>query len=213
VFIVPNGIDTDRLQAQGHGRAIREALGIPKSALVVGTVARLTEVKRQDVLLRGFARLRMRMPETHLVVVGDGPLMGQLQGQARDLGIERLVHFTGYQAEPERFYEVMDVFALTSRSEGMPQTILEAAAAGVPVVASAVGGIPEVVEDGQTGLLFRPGEDCALANALCRMLQDRNLARQVAAAARQQVDARFHVRRMAADYHRHFQALLAACGG
>jgi glycosyltransferase involved in cell wall biosynthesis len=118
------------------------------------------------------------------------------------------VHFIGHQAEPEPYYEVMDVFALTSRSEGMPQTIMEAFAAGVPVVASRVGGIPEMVEDDRSGLLFTAGDEEGLAHALGKVLRNPELARRLREAARERVEEKFHVRRMAADYHGHFVELL-----
>jgi sugar transferase (PEP-CTERM/EpsH1 system associated) len=208
IVVIPNGIDTSRFQACGRGPALRQALGIPARSPVVGTVARLTEIKRQDVLIRGFAKLAAKMPETHLLVVGAGPLMDSLRCLAADLELQSRVHFIGHQAEPEPHYEVMDVFALTSRSEGMPQTIMEAFAAGVPVVASRVGGIPEMVEDDRSGLLFTAGDEEGLAHALGKVLRNPELARRLREAARERVEEKFHVRRMAADYHGHFVELL-----
>jgi glycosyltransferase involved in cell wall biosynthesis len=206
VVVVPNGIDTSRFQNRGKGETLRTAL--PCEARVVGTVARLTEIKRQDVLLRGFAKLRRKIPDAHLVIVGDGPLMGFLRQLTAELALDACVHFAGHQAEPEPFYELMDVFALTSRSEGMPQTIMEAFAAGVPVVASRVGGIPEMIEDRQSGLLFAAGDEEGLARALEEVLDNPNMARRLREAARVRVEEKFHVGRMAADYHGHFIRLL-----
>jgi sugar transferase (PEP-CTERM/EpsH1 system associated) len=208
VAVVPNGIDTGRFQSRNQGPALRARLGIPPMAPVVGTVARLTEVKRQDVLLRGFARLKLAVPDAHLVVVGDGPLMDSLRQLAAHLGVASSVHFTGHQTEPETFYDVMDIFALSSRSEGMPQTIMEAFAAEVPVVASRVGGVPEMVEDGVSGLLFPDGGETALAQSLTKLIGNPDLGRQIRVAAKKRVEEQFDVRRMAADYHRHFLQLL-----
>jgi glycosyltransferase involved in cell wall biosynthesis len=178
-------------------------------APVVGTVARLTEVKRQDVLLRGFAKLLVKVPDAHLLIVGDGPLMRSLRQLAVDLAIAASVHFTGHQADPEAFYEVMDVFALTSRSEGMPQTIMEAFAAEVPVVASRVGGVPEMIEDGVSGTLFDAGDEAGLVEAVVKLLGNPELLRQIRHAAKARLEERFHVRRMVADYHREFLQLVA----
>jgi glycosyltransferase involved in cell wall biosynthesis len=141
VEIIVNGIDTARFQGGDGAEELRESLRIPPAAPVVGTVARLTAIKRQDLLLSAFARVRERVPDAHLVLVGDGPLLGPLRGLAGDLGLAECVHFAGYQDRPERFYPLMDVFALTSESEGMPQSVMEAGAARVPVVASRVGGL------------------------------------------------------------------------
>jgi sugar transferase (PEP-CTERM/EpsH1 system associated) len=207
IVVIPNGIDTSRFQGCGQGAALRQALGIPGDVPVIGTVARLTEIKRQDVLIRGFAKLRAQIPEAHLLIVGDGPLMDPLRRLTADLALDACVHFTGHQAEPEPFYEVMNVFALTSRSEGMPQTIMEAFAAEVPVVASRVGGIPEMIEDGQSGLLFTAGDENRLADTLVKVLRHPELACQLRQAAKTRVEQCFDVRRMAADYHDYFLEL------
>jgi glycosyltransferase involved in cell wall biosynthesis len=103
----------------------------------------------------------------------------------------------------------MDVFALTSRSEGMPQALLEAAVVGVPAVAAAVGGVPEVVEHGRTGLLFEAGNEQSLTDGLHCLLTDRSEAHRLSAAAREKVEARYSIHRMASDYHHDFLELLA----
>jgi glycosyltransferase involved in cell wall biosynthesis len=212
VHVIGNGIDTGRFQGRGERHAIRGDLRIPEGSVVVGTVGRLTEVKRQDLLLRAFAQLRAGVPSAHLLLVGDGPLLGDLQKLAADLNINECVHFAGYQAQPERFYQAMDVFALTSRSEGIPQAVLEASAAGLPVIASRVGGVPEVIEDGYTGLLFESGDAAALAAGLQALAADSELARRLGDAGRRRVEARFHIRRMAEEYHRQFLDLLVRRG-
>jgi glycosyltransferase involved in cell wall biosynthesis len=208
VHVIGNGIDTDRFRDCGGREEIRSSLGIPTDAVVVGTVGRLTEIKRQDILLRAFARLRQRLSAAHLLFIGDGPLLGELRELAAGLGIGGYVHFLGYQPEPERFYQAMNVFALTSRSEGIPQAALEASVAGVPVIASRVGGVPEVIEDGRTGLLFEFADEAALADGLHALATDAELAHRLSEAGRLRVEARFHVRRMAEDYHRQFLELL-----
>jgi glycosyltransferase involved in cell wall biosynthesis len=208
VCVIGNGIDTARFRAGGAREEARLALGIPEGAPLVGTVGRLTEVKRQDVLLRAFARLRARVPDARLLVVGDGPLRAPLRRLAEGLNLGGSAHFVGYQPQTERYYQAMDIFALTSQSEGIPQAVLEASVAGLPVIASRVGGVPEVIEDGRTGLLFPPGDEGALAEGLCALAGDRGRARRLGEAARERVEARFDVRRMADIYHRHFLELL-----
>ncbi|MBX6311518.1 MAG: glycosyltransferase family 4 protein [Isosphaeraceae bacterium] len=212
VHVVPNGIDTARFRQRGDVQALRRSLGIPPEAPVVGTIGRLDEIKRQDLLLRAFARAGVLIPEAHLLLVGDGPLMGELRTLAAGLRLGKRVHFAGYQEQPEHYLQVMDVFALTSRSEGMPLVVLEAWAAGVPVVASRVGGLPELIDEGQTGLLFAPGDECALAAALCGLLTDPGRARRLGEAGQRRVESMFDVRRMASDYQRHYGELLTRKG-
>jgi sugar transferase (PEP-CTERM/EpsH1 system associated) len=212
VRVVLNGIDTDHFRKRGDSTSLRRELGIPGGARVIGTVGRLTPVKCQDLLLRAFARVREAVPGAHLIIVGDGPLKQELEGLAGELGVAGAAHFLGYQAEPQRYAQLFDVFALTSASEGIPQALLEASAAGIPAVASRVGGIPEVIEDGRTGWLFPPGDVAALTRGILRFLTDRELARRIGEAACERVEALFHIRRMAEDYHGQFLELLRGRG-
>ena len=208
VVVVVNGIDTDRFSVKGKEGALSASLGIPAGVPLIGTIGRLNEVKRQDVLLRAFAILLQSVPTAHLLIVGDGPLMNDLRGLAIELSISSVVHFVGYQASPELYLQMMDVFALSSRSEGMPLVLLEAGAAGLPVVATRVGGVPEVIVEGETGLMVPPENETALATALCNLLHDIPMARQMGEAARRRVVAEFSLRRMAAEYQRHYRELL-----
>jgi glycosyltransferase involved in cell wall biosynthesis len=208
VRVILNGIDTDCFVRRGDGQALRLQLGIPPRAPVLGTVGRLTPVKRQDLLLRAFAGLRQRVPDAHLVVVGGGPLEQNLRDLAAELGVSACCHLVGYQQEPQRYLHLFDVFTLTSESEGIPQALLEASAAGIPAVAAHVGGIPEVIADGQSGLLFPSGDMEALADGVASLLANPDLAGRLGAAARARVESLFHIRRMAADYHYQFLELL-----
>jgi sugar transferase (PEP-CTERM/EpsH1 system associated) len=203
IRVIQNGIDVSKFaEASCDVSAVREALGVPSDAPLIGTVGRLSEVKRQDVLIRAFARVVARAPNAHLVLVGDGPLRQELGSLAAGLGIADRVHFAGYQPDSAPYLRAMTVFALTSRSEGMPQAVLEASVTGLPVVASRVGGLPEVIEDGVSGVLFNAGDEAALAEALCDLIADPQRATRMGAAARARVESRFDVARMAAEYHR-----------
>jgi glycosyltransferase involved in cell wall biosynthesis len=209
LIVVPNGIDTARFLAPPDSE-LRRSLGIPEEAPVVGTIGRLSEVKRQDVLLRGFALVRRSVPDVHLLLVGDGPLRAELQRLASELGIGEVTHFAGYQSQPERFLALMSVFALTSRSEGMPLAVLEAWAAGVPVVASAVGGLPELIDQDRTGLLFPALDERALAAAMERLLLDRAAAVAMGDRGREWVQSQYTLERMAQRYRQHYVDLLSA---
>jgi glycosyltransferase involved in cell wall biosynthesis len=210
VHVVPNGIDTARFARRDGRDEARRAVGLPAGATIIGTVGRLSEIKRQDLLIRAFARAAI--PGALLLLVGDGPMMDSLRGLASGLGLGESVRFAGYQDEPERYVRAMDVFALTSRSEGMPLAVLEAWAAGVPVVASRVGGLPEMIDDGRTGLLFEPDDEAALASVLAALGGDPERCRRVGEAGLERVRSRFDVRVMAETYERHYREILSRRG-
>jgi glycosyltransferase involved in cell wall biosynthesis len=213
VFVVENGIDTHSISAPVDRAAIRASLGIPASAPVIGMVGRLAAVKSLDVLLRAFADLSAVGEPPHLLIVGDGPMKNDLLGLAAELKIEERTHFVGYQSRPEQFLHVMDVFGLTSSSEGMPMCILEAWAVGIPVVASRVGGLPDLIADGRTGFLFPAGDHAKLARILENLMADPAMRRAAATAGGEQVRSRFDASVMAANYERHYAELLEESSG
>jgi glycosyltransferase involved in cell wall biosynthesis len=207
-FVVPNGIDLAPFEEPLDRAAVRQSVGIPADAPVVGTVGRLNAVKRQDLLIRAFARVKQAVPDAHLLIVGDGAAMGELRELTATLSLNDAVHFAGYQPKPQPYLRAMDVFALTSRIEGMPLSVLEAFAAGVPVVASRVGGVPEVVDSGNNGFVFEYGDETALVGRLLELLNGPELARHVGEAGRDSARSRYSAAVMAAAYHRHYLELL-----
>jgi glycosyltransferase involved in cell wall biosynthesis len=209
VEVVPNGVE---LPAD-EGADVRAALGIPADAPVVGTVGRLAEVKRQDVLVRAAAKLAERWPGLRLLVVGDGPERAALERLAAAVGLGGRAVFAGYRPHPEAYLRAMDVFALTSRSEGFPVALLEAWACGVPAVCTAVGGVPAVVEPGTNGLLVPPGDADAVAAAVGSLLADRATAARMAAAGRAAVRDRYSLAAVADGYARRYQALTRGANG
>jgi glycosyltransferase involved in cell wall biosynthesis len=210
--VLPNGIDTDKFAQPVDKATLRQSLGIPRAARVIGTVGRLSDVKCQDLLLRAFAAVTRRVAEAHLLLVGDGPMRKSLTQLAADLGIANAVHFAGYQEEPAPFYQAMDVFALTSQSEGMPLAVLEAWASGVPVVASAVGAVPRMIQEGRTGMLFPSGDEASLVRLLLELLGNDQLGRRMADEGRAHVVAEYGLERVVADYERHYRDLLGKTG-
>lgn len=163
--------------------ALREQWGIPPDAPVVGSVTRLVPVKALDVLLRAAKLVIAHRPETRFVLVGKGVLREELERQAAALGIAQNVIFTGEQLHVADFYAMFDIFVLSSRSEGLGNVILEAMQFGAPIVATRVGGVPELVRDGETGLLVEPESPESLAAGIENMLADRDTARAFAANA------------------------------
>jgi sugar transferase (PEP-CTERM/EpsH1 system associated) len=209
IQLVSNGIELDRFQASDESRrAIRHTLGIATDAVVFGTVGRLSDIKRQDVMIEGFAELRKVQPESHLLLVGDGPERSALERLVADRDLGRSVHFAGYQENAERYLTAIDVFTLTSDSEGTPLSLLEAWSTGLPVVVTAVGGLPELVEDGTDGLLVPARDPSALAKAFAALCANAPLRRRMGEVGARKVRTQFDRRTMAANYARLYGNLL-----
>jgi len=168
VHIIPSGVDVDRLTAESNGTCVRRRLGIPLEAPVIGCLANVLEIKGQDILLSAFADVAKSYPDAHLLLVGrDTSLFGgQMHALANQLGIGGRTHFVGFQADVRPYITAMNLVVLSSRSEGLPVSLLEAMAMGLPVVASAVGGIPELIVEGVTGRLVEPENTSALREAM-----------------------------------------------
>jgi glycosyltransferase involved in cell wall biosynthesis len=174
----------------------RSELGRMPGQLVVGTVARLHRQKGIVHLLRAGELIFKAVPESGLVIVGDGPEAVKMRREAGRLGLRERCLFLGAQEDATTLMALFDVFVLPSLWEGLPFVLVEAAALGKPIVATAVDGVPEVLEDGRTGLLVPPGSPAALAEAIIRLLRDKSEAGRLADKARSLVPPRFPIRRM-----------------
>jgi glycosyltransferase involved in cell wall biosynthesis len=197
VVVVPNGRDLTAFLPGREREAVRKALGLDAHTPLVGVVGRLEAQKGHRDLLAAWPAVVAALPDARLVVVGDGRLRGDLEAQARGLGVAAGVIFSGYRADVARVLDAVDVVALPSLHEGMPLTAIEAAAMARPVVATAVDGTPEVVSHGETGLLVPPRDVPALGRALVDLLVDPVRARAMGQAARARALERFDVRRQA----------------
>jgi len=192
LLTIPNGVDSARFRPRPELREpVRAECGIPPEAPVIGTVGRLEAVKRQGDLLRALATLTPQIPDLHALILGEGSLRRELEALAGQLGVADRVHLPGFRDDVERVLPAMDVFVLPSISEGMPNALLQAMAAGLPTVASEVGGSAEVVDPGVTGLLVPAGDPYALAEAISGLLVDRARALCMGEAGRQRVEARY----------------------
>jgi glycosyltransferase involved in cell wall biosynthesis len=172
VHVFPNFIEPAafRPEPDGWRRMRRAELGIPEDAVTIGSVGRLEPVKDHATLLNAFAQLVPRGAPCHLVVVGNGSTQAILEQLARKLGIWERTHFVGAWPSRPNPYQLFDIAALTSLSEGFPNSLVEAMAAGCPAVATAVGGVPQAVIDGVSGLLVPPGDVAATTDALQRLV-------------------------------------------
>ena len=197
VSCIHNGIDLEAVRVTTSREAFRRKWQIPEDAVVIGTVGRLVPVKGHAILLEATRILQASIGNVALVLVGDGPLRKDLEANAKRLGLEKSVIFAGQQDQSYDFMNMMDVFVLPSLHEGIPMVVLEALALQRPVVATRVGGIPEVIEHGQTGFLAEPSDASSLARLLQRLVEDLPMAVSIGKAGRTRVEEKFTARTMA----------------
>jgi glycosyltransferase involved in cell wall biosynthesis len=181
IRVLPNGIAPP---AEG-GRAELAELGVPPGGAVIGAVGRLFEVKGYDYLIRAVALLKARGRTVRCVLLGEGPEEQRLKRLIADLGVGQEVRLIGRRQNVAEIVRALDVAVLPSRAEGSPLVVLEYMAVGAPIVATAVGGVPELIDDGVHGLLIPPRDPDALAQAIDRLLDDRALAARLGAAAQE----------------------------
>ncbi len=202
--VIHNGIDLAAFPVQPPTAALTPPRVIH--------VARLQRIKDQPTLLRAARLVADTEPGFRLDIVGDGPAGAELHALARDLKLNGHVHFLGHRNDVSPLLSSASAFVLSSRSEGVPMTLLEAMATGLPAVVTDVGGNREVVVPGETGLLVPPGSPQALADALLALWQDPERARRMGAAGRRRVEEEFDMRQVAARYEALYRELLRGAG-
>ena len=175
IVVVPNFVDDAAFTPPSTAviEAWRREFDIPADAAVIGIIASLQAIKDHATLIRAMAMLVPKWPKLCLVIVGEGALLSTLRQQAAELGIANAVRFAGLRPQHPSFHYLFDISVLSSVSEGFPNSLVEAMAAGRPIVASRVGGVPDAVRDGENGLLVPAGNAEAFANALSSLLADR----------------------------------------
>jgi glycosyltransferase involved in cell wall biosynthesis len=213
IEVIGNGIDLARYPVPGDRAALRERLGLRPDRRYVLCVARFHPVKDHPTLLRAFAAVATARPDADLLLAGDGPTRPDLERLVGELGIVGRVRFLGVRADVPELLTAADVYALTSVSEAASLTLMEAMAAGRPVVVTNVGGNPELVRDGVDGLLFPRGDATAGARALLRVLDEPGRATRLGASARTRALAEFSLDRTVARYHALYRRLAGRGGG
>jgi glycosyltransferase involved in cell wall biosynthesis len=193
ISVQHNSIRAQPLASPADAQALRLKLGIGTDESVLLAVGRLSKEKAHIDLITAFARLRETSSELKckLVIVGEGPERGALEAAARSRSIQQEVIFTGQANDVQPFYAAADVFVLPSHSEGSPNVLLEAMAANLPIVATAVGGVPEIVENNESALIIPAQDSNAMAAAIARVLSERDLARRLTANSAELVASRY----------------------
>jgi glycosyltransferase involved in cell wall biosynthesis len=185
--LLENGIDVDEFSRRRTVAEARRGEGLDPDRLLIGAVGRLSPEKGFDLLIRAVAHLVRDGLDVGLVILGEGPERPALEALAAGLGLRERVRLAGYRADPRPLYEALDVFALSSLREGLPNVLLEALSLEVPAAATRIAGVPRLIQDGENGLLVEPGSVEALAGALGRLLRDAALRRRLGEAGRETV--------------------------
>lgn len=202
--VIPNGVDVDRFHRNASARhRLRQQIGAADSEIVLGTVGRLDPVKDHATLLLAAEQLIAGGMPLRVVIVGDGPGREQMQAAVESSpSLRNRVTLAGESANPEAWLNSFDVFVLSSLSEGMSNTILEAMATELPSVVTSVGANPDLIEDGKTGFLINPRDAGSLADRIHRLSEDRDLRSTLGKQARRKVESEFSLQRMLENYSR-----------
>jgi glycosyltransferase involved in cell wall biosynthesis len=208
VVVIHNGVDVAQYHPGTPNAELRRVLGVTAGDHVITTVASLYVYKGVDVLMYAARDILRGCHTARFVVVGDGPERPSLQTLASNLGIADRVTFTGIRSDVDEILRLSDVFVLPSRTEAFPNVILEAMASGLPVVATDVGSVRELVDEGKTGYRVPPNDPEALSQVVCGLLHDAETARRLGAAGRRVVEDRFRLEGMCEKRERLFDELL-----
>lgn len=207
VTAIQNAIDSQSFYVPDQRDACRLEFGLTPESLGVGYAGRIDRVKRLDLLFQGFSLALARYPQARLVIAGEGQKRAQLEAFAAELGISPAVIWTGFRQDIPRVLAAMDVYVQPSANEGLSKSILEAMAAGRPVIATNVGGVQEVITNEETGLLISPGSSSAIGAAIVDLLDHPEKRLTLGRAARSHVIEQFGVQQMVEAYGQLYQAL------
>ncbi|MCI0633997.1 MAG: glycosyltransferase family 4 protein [Actinobacteria bacterium] len=212
-LVVPNGVDPDRVRASRTRDAVRASLGVGQGAQLLLSVGALTWEKDPLALLDVAGRVFDVAPHAHLVLAGSGPLRSRVESAVRSGRHAERIRLLGSRDDVGDLLAASDVLVLSSRTEGMPGALIEAGLAGLPVASYAVGGVPEVVEDGVTGLLAPPGDRAALAEGVLRLILDPELRATMGRVATERIHGRFDIATIARRYAEVYRTIVGAPTG
>ena len=204
IKVIYNGIDDSRYLIP-KDENLEKSLGTNEEHPILGTVARLDSIKNQTMMIRALKIIHQRYPKTFLIIVGDGPERETLESIVKELQLTSRVIFAGFREDAHLFYKIMDIFLLTSFSEGTAITLLEAMAAGLPCIATNVGGNPEIVVDKETGFLVTNDDAHDLAEKICILLDNEDAMTKMGKAARRRFEQNYTIDKMVEAYERLYE--------
>ena len=211
LHVIPNSVDVERFDAGGCRDSARKALGVTQDRFLWLAVGRLDESKDYPNLLNAFAALSRQHPYARLMIAGDGTLRGELHAMIQRLGMEHRVSLLGLRLDVPALYAASDALVLSSAWEGMPNVVLEAMASATPVVSTSVGAVPEVIDDGKSGLIVPPHDHHALADAMARMMElPEEIRKEFGRAGYDRVRAEFSLESVISKWEDLFDRLLGA---
>jgi glycosyltransferase involved in cell wall biosynthesis len=209
IAVIPLGIDLEPfLRSHAHKGVFRRELGLSGGGKLVGIVGRLFPIKNHRLFLQAAALVAAQQATVRFVIVGDGVLRGAMEQETREMGIADRVLFTGWRHDLPAIYADLDILVVSSDNEGTPVSAIEAMAAGCPVVATRVGGLPDLIDDRNTGRLVPPRNESALAGAILDLLSSPDTARELGINAKKAVDKRFAVARLISDMDHFYRTLI-----
>ncbi|PJA26297.1 MAG: hypothetical protein CO189_11670 [candidate division Zixibacteria bacterium CG_4_9_14_3_um_filter_46_8] len=208
VVTIHNGIDTERFKPSEEGKRVRDEFGYKDDEVVIAIVARLAPVKDHRYLIEAFRILLQRCPQARLLIIGDGPLREKLDFMVESYNLGEQIHFAGDRNDVDRILTGMDVATLSSQSEGISLTLLEAMSAELPVVATAVGGNITIIKDGINGFLVEVNDINTYADLLTRLTQSSDLRRRIGKEARVDVMANWSLKGMVDAYQQLYEELI-----
>ncbi len=206
---IVNGVDTERFYPNpGIKVETRKKLGLKKNSLCIGTVGSLRPVKNHSLLVNACKAILPHFDDVEVLIVGEGPLESQLKQEVKTFGFSGKIHFAGIQPNIPEVLNALDIFVLTSLSEGMPNVVLEAMACGIPVLATSVGGVPEIIENGQNGILVASEDKSNLIQAITELLNDQDKRCAIGMEGRKKVLSEFSLKKMVSEYQVLYESLL-----
>ena len=206
-----NGIDVDLFESGSERTVPRKALGLSQDDIILGTVGNFRSEKNQKLLVQALKLLNRREPRFRAVFVGDGPCKAEVERLSRILDISESVLFLGTQNEMHRYYGLFDIYCLTSRYEGLPLTLLEAMASGVPTIGTDVLGIRDLIRHDENGILVPDDNPDELSKAILRLSQDLDLQQRIRNAARRMVREHYSLAAFVNNYVNRFRLLISGC--
>jgi len=211
VNLLQNGIDVALFESGSERTVSRKALGLSWNDIILGTVGNFRSEKNQKLLVQALKLLNRIEPRFRAVFVGDGPCKTEVEKLSRTLGIADSVLFLGTKSEMHRYYGLFDIYCLTSRYEGLPLTLLEAMASGVPTIGTDVLGIRDVIRHDENGILVLDDNPDELSKAILRLYQDIDLQQRIRNAARRMVREHYSLSAFANNYENRFRLLISGC--